>query len=786
MSEEKCFHELKLKDVASWLLPSLVANCPDRLPKYQQLPNSLLLPMLVQIPSLQRSAVWKQAQVELLWDSIMRGFPIGSFVVSKIISNQVSRTGKYGEEWKNVEVSHHLLDGQQRCNAICLGFIPFPEHGNSKDVSAILWLDLAPKGQINSTRDYWLRLTTTAHPWGFQRDDKATRLPISDIRDGLKNFGWLDANYDRLPGKEERPRPVEVYPAPKSASAPIPFSLLLNLVEKVDNKDQFWDKIKERLKDSKNYGWAEKAQEAIIQSSDGDLNRIFNGLKRCQNYTIIALQVSHDSIITSSISEDREFETSQTPIIKDISNVEHLFSRLNSKGTTLEGLELTYSMIKAYWPGIEKAIDKLNIKPMPPAHLAMLGARLALTEKKKLQSSLSVSDLRRIAVDVKKSEDKEKLESFFDLCEIENQYFDKVLKLVDLWLLYRGDIDCGLLYVLRTSLAVEAPDVYLLLMWWARESLIEYNWNVEQAASNTIEQRPKLIALATTLHWFSVDSAAAVGKLFIENKISALSSMENEFNGILNFYSGEENDSKIVLKVLSSKNLNKILTKPQNNDDLKNWRWWTEYINNSKFERNEILEREKGLVPFLNRLFEGNTGRGKARYLLLYAQRKYLARKFSDYDPSNSDLWEQDNRPWDFDHILPSAVLGYNQGTFREVCRQWAGTIGNLRAWPMEENRSRGDQQAFKTITGCDVENSFLTTNDISSFSMERDDVYDLKKSHTFVCAVRERLLKIYEEWQKFLPVKNLLSTCPITPMPGEYMTVNEIDHFYINQPHNN
>ena len=33
----------------------------------------------VKIPELQRGLVWKPAQVELLWDSILRGFPIGSF-----------------------------------------------------------------------------------------------------------------------------------------------------------------------------------------------------------------------------------------------------------------------------------------------------------------------------------------------------------------------------------------------------------------------------------------------------------------------------------------------------------------------------------------------------------------------------------------------------------------------------------------------------------------------------------------------------------------------------------
>ena len=419
---------------------------------------------------------------------------------------------------------------------------------------------------------------------------------------------------------------------------------------------------------------------------------------------------------------------------------------------------------------------------MSPANLAMLGARLALTyklsdtgvsaEKKKLQSSQSVSDLRRIAVDPKKDDDRKKLKSFFKLCEPKEDFFYKVLELVDRWLLYKNDDDIGLLPVLRTSLAVEAPDVYLLLMWWARESLIEDKWDVDKAERNTRDQRSYLIALATTLHWFSVDSPAAVRKLFIENKILALSRMENKFHGILNFYSGEDNDSKIVLKVLSSENLNKILTEPQNNGDLQTWKWWTEYINNT---------------PFVNRLFDGNTGSGKARYLLLYAQRKYLATKFENYDPSNSDLWEQHNRPWDFDHILPSAVLYYNQGLFRKVCQQWAGTIGNLRAWPMEENRSRSDQQAKKTIMDDDVENSFLTTEDIRFFSMEKNDVNDRAKSHDFVCAVRSRLLKIYKEWQDSLPVQRLLeSTCPITPMPGESITMNEIDHFHVNQPHSN
>ena len=37
----------------------------------------------VELPSIQRGFVWKSKQVEDLWDSILRGYPIGSFLFSK-------------------------------------------------------------------------------------------------------------------------------------------------------------------------------------------------------------------------------------------------------------------------------------------------------------------------------------------------------------------------------------------------------------------------------------------------------------------------------------------------------------------------------------------------------------------------------------------------------------------------------------------------------------------------------------------------------------------------------
>ena len=63
--EAKNLFTLSLPDVASWQVDGIES------------------PLSAALPALQRGAVWKPAQTERLWDSLMRGFPIGSFLLSE-------------------------------------------------------------------------------------------------------------------------------------------------------------------------------------------------------------------------------------------------------------------------------------------------------------------------------------------------------------------------------------------------------------------------------------------------------------------------------------------------------------------------------------------------------------------------------------------------------------------------------------------------------------------------------------------------------------------------------
>lgn len=121
---------------------------------------------LVSLPTVQRGFVWKPSQIENLWDSLLRGYPVGAFVLSP----QKNDSG------------YEMLDGQQRATAICLGF--GNETFRESEDKIKVYIDLE-KPNADDNRKYMIRVITKSHPWGYQKKDNTKTLTSENIRKAM-------------------------------------------------------------------------------------------------------------------------------------------------------------------------------------------------------------------------------------------------------------------------------------------------------------------------------------------------------------------------------------------------------------------------------------------------------------------------------------------------------------------------------------------------------------------------------------------------------------------------
>src|SRR5450756_103507 len=472
MSQDAANHLLSLRTIASW------RNLHGISPESE---------FRASIPALQRGLVWRPRQNELLWDSILRGFPIGALVVSKWSERLKNTAETTGEKF-----THHLLDGQQRCFAITLGFLdPFtPEQATvGKKIETILWLDLNPKNKDSSTRSYWVRATTTAHPWGYAKNDGATPLGIGSIRDALKLLGldYSDPNY-------RRPSPIDLWPCKSAAEVPVPLSWLMRLP--LADEKVFWDLLRQRAAEATCHQWAAGVHAFCEDTGTSAVKAsIFKGIIRAHNARLVALEVT-DELLDES-EDEKAIGIDQEKVT---TNIEHLFQRLNQEGTTLDGEELAYSMIKAHWPELESEIDRVSAFRMPQARMVSLGVRaaLAVNDKEKLPGPPSVSALRSIARN--ETEKKALIQNFIE------QDLLAACERVDQWLKYdSGHNRSGLLPVHVTSIALGSREIYLLLLHFAKR----------MSGKEASENWPRSIqALATLVHWFAYDKAKVSNRIY--------------------------------------------------------------------------------------------------------------------------------------------------------------------------------------------------------------------------------------------------------------------------------
>jgi len=706
---------LQVREIAAWQLPELAYKQP--------------LPCQASLPALQRGAVWKPQQVEALWDSLVRGFPIGAFLLApydarrgdKNYLHQQASTKTIETQPYNNLPRYHLLDGQQRANAIALGFLNLWNLPR-KNAKAALWVDLEPP-KAQDERDVVFRVVTRSHPWGYRFQDPGQRLAAKYRRDAWEAYRQARA----AQAKDELTRIsqldlTEVWPW--DAKAPVPFPLVLQAVE--SGEKDVWHQVRDQLhnlpywRDNNklpclaNEDWKSNILELLDNPSD-HMERLIAGLRRLlgtggQSPTVIPAivlpkEVIHNPAIDKPDSPEPSEETAppQDPI-------ETLFIRVNAGGVSLSGEELIYSLLKATWPDAQKLVERIKHTFMPPSRMVLLSARLMLARAERKSERppgpLEVERFRRLI----HGQDRQVRTFFQDL-----QNFWKSDAASQLFQIAR-DLLCdipakkgnyGLPPVLAAGISNRSnPEAFFLFLIWLdrlREAGVDPRTKLDATAKR------RLLGALTALSWFAQKPEACLQTLW--QKLRQLPGQD-----LLGFFAAgvlrpcleltEQRQMQLLPLVPPDILWDAIKSSIISADGFKRgknlwdkWEWWADFA--GSFEKKRGLRQwyntylatwkkeEEGqdlLVSAWTKLADELRWK---KELVLYAQRHAIRSWFPDFDPISPDHLEDTDHPWDFDHIHPQAYVAYKWNMPRLI-KDWHSSIGNLRAWPLEANRSDG------------------------------------------------------------------------------------------------
>jgi hypothetical protein len=646
----------------------------------------------VDIPSLQRGLVWAPKQIELLWDSLFRGFPVGSFAVTQVQSNnEIQKT--------NQAYSPHffLLDGQQRYNAISIAY----NSNMDQKPQCVLWLDFNPPKTTNTTRRYWFKVTTQAHPWGFSNNDNCSPLGWRRYREAIRLFMNDKPQYDSQTIKNlnlNHTWPVE-------AGCPIVFSEVMNCYYKSVKEKDTQEEQKNHFASLLNI-WLKNFSTSHPKFT-GEISRSMNGIysdfiflaiKRLQKYSIIA------NVLDANTIEDESLDTD----VDGTSNLEHLFTRLNTMGSQISQYDLRYSAIKAYWGDIKNSNDLIAETIMPASHLAILVFRLALTVKggkKGFSDTPSIQEIRRIG---KKTMEDEVRSFIVALYENGGKRLYEIIQKTEKEILHvysEGENNFSdLPPVIRTSIVLNSPDVYLFLMYLAYLSIEErkqYSFNTQ--------------GVALWIHWLSLGNGAK----------------KKNVDLLKDYIDNNKPLSEAIYKMcLEDKSLMTII-------DLNK-------IDRKDFEFSETWKMDSLCNKPWKQLFDFCLWNNE---LLFFSERQYFNETFQ-YDPAQHGFWNGHNKPWDIDHIIPKSWIslqGKPMGPYKSLCLQWLWTNGNYAAIPFSINRSKNNAPEWDEYSSNIDKILFVREENLQKY--QETITYDEKMAVAFSNFCLSRTLEIYHSW---------------------------------------
>lgn len=676
----------------------------------------------VSLPSLQRGFVWKPHQIESLWDSILRGYPVGAVLMSQ--------SGNKKE----------LLDGQQRCTSIALGFInplkpsSTQEIFNLKKNIPVVWLDMRALDYSKHGLKFGVRVLTRSHPWGYQLNDHRQVLSVGEREKALKCFREI-ANDSNLSFSA---LPTNLI-SPWDAYYPVPLSVLIEFYTPNYSvwKSVILDYLRAELTQLKTR-YSNGVPVNYDDLSDSDFEVVHKAIGRAKCLLIPEILVQKETLEEDDSQEESGDAT--------------LFIRLNSEGTRISGEELIYSLLKATYPEAKELVENIGIKYIAPSKIVNLFARLSFIEStgfSSYQNEMNVASFRK---------------------NIRDQHFEQVFKryifnkegdLSEAKLLMENVISIlslnkSIPNIYIKEVASKSLDLLLVLMVYLVKN---------KFLSNTEKDRlhrdfHRLVIFNTEIKNTSRRLFDALHKRGFTDWSGALQDVY-DFNYDLTYPLLHPDKFRLFQDYVLQEYLSNRNAHFSNFDFLRNI--LSRNIDDAScmfmlYEKDEFTSDE----DFLNRQLDNATNYWKHlsetiywnRNLLVLVQREYFNREFMEF--MEFEGIQDTNRPWDWDHIYPNSWVYSKQGI--SILVRWlVNTNGNFRALSFNENRSQSNHESPEFRFNNKIkaqEDSFIKDSDLNYWLQltnddnrlqEHSDVRD-PKVDVFVKAVFSRMTNMYEE----------------------------------------
>jgi len=679
----------------------------------------------VSLPAVQRGFVWRPSQIENLWDSLIRAYPVGAFVMSP-----------------KTEGCFEMLDGQQRATAICLGFGNETFSDSHDKIKVFIDLGSPP---IDDNRKFIIRVITKSHPWGYMRNDNTKTLSSENIRKAMILYEVEDHLNQEL---------NMFYPY--DAILPIPLSYFIqagikklpieNLLTQINNWEK-WKKIKndwfkeiERIKQSnleKKGRQKEIPQlisdnkiEARIATIYGEILKMLDpdtGQKIPALYLDFeefksSLNDNNPTLDSSILEEVNETNTENILEINDnkIDEIENLFVRLNAGGTPIRGEDLNYSILKAHIsPELPRFIEAACQSYFKPPRFITIAYKLY--QHKKKEANRDGLNMRIKPKQFQKAIGSRDVlldfEKFLKDILFKKSYDGKtLLEYAKYYLEYNPlEIKYGLPHILASKIPDSAPEV--MFMYLYRISL-----KGDRFIENS-EIHRRALGLITLFTWLGKGEKQRDHSKLLSNIWPCIQTLQ-----YANFWSSS---------TVQRARLNDVLTRfPTFNKkrDKKSLIQIEKFTPKSNSDPFRYFEKQFGFEAFIKKMFYN-------RDLILYGQRAFLSEYFKDIQFQLDDT----NMPFDWDHISPHKLI-HNRKGIPFVIKQWYNSNGNFRAWPYALNRMDQDESPAKKLNPL---NKNWFSNDASRMQLQIKWENHLANSgYKLANSLEETLLS----WSRCLP----------------------------------